>query len=223
MNIVKHENSFGDLMSIADAFAQSGLFSDIKSKAQAFVKIMAGQEIGIPPFQAMGGIHIIMGGKVTIGAGIMASKIKSSGKYDYLVVEHTDSLCSINILQDGKVIGNSTFTLDHAKKASTKNLDKFPRNMFFARAISNAVRWYAPDVFAGPVYVPEDFGEIGETQQNNEQLETGDALRGLSYCGNLADLKAWKEAVPAHVIAYPAVMAAAKLKHLEITQVTETI
>jgi hypothetical protein len=55
---------------------------------------------------------------------------------------------------------------------------------------------------------------------NAEQLETEDALRGLSYCGNLADLKAWKEAVPEHVIAYPTVKAAAKAKHTEITTVT---
>ena len=58
---------------------------------------------------------------------------------------------------------------------------------------------------------------------NPEQLETEDALKGLTYCESLADLKAWKEAVPAHVIVYPMVMAAAKLKHLEITQIVEPI
>ncbi|NBO17384.1 MAG: hypothetical protein EBV07_00610 [Proteobacteria bacterium] len=54
------------------------------------------------------------------------------------------------------MIGNSTFTIEDAKKAGTKNTDKFPRNMLFARAMSNGVKWYTPDVFAGPVYVPEE-------------------------------------------------------------------
>lgn len=34
--------------------------------------------------------------------------------------------------------------------------------MLFARAISNGVKWYCPDVFAGPVYVPEEMQEVTE-------------------------------------------------------------
>lgn len=41
-------------------------------------------------------------------------------------------------------------------------MQKFPRNMLFARALSNGVRWFCPDVFYGnSVYVE---GEIGEMQ-----------------------------------------------------------
>jgi hypothetical protein len=144
-----------EIMSIGKAFAESGMFPDIKSAAQAIVKISAGQEIGIPPFAAMSGIHIIQG-KPTIGAGIMASIVKGSGKYDYRVVESTEKVCSIDFYQGKEKIGNSTFTIDDAKKALTKNLDKFPKNMLFARAMSNGVKWYTPDVFSGPVYVPEE-------------------------------------------------------------------
>jgi hypothetical protein len=144
-----------EIMSIGKAFAESGMFPDTKSAAQAIVKIQAGQEIGIPPFAAMSGIHIIQG-KPTIGAGIMASIVKGSGKYDYRVVESTDKVCSIDFYQGKEKIGNSTFTIEDAKKALTKNLDKFPKNMLFARAMSNGVKWYTPDVFSGPVYVPEE-------------------------------------------------------------------
>ena len=42
-----------EIMSIGKAFAESGMFLDTKSAAQAIVKIQAGQEIGIPPFAAM--------------------------------------------------------------------------------------------------------------------------------------------------------------------------
>jgi hypothetical protein len=144
-----------EIMSIGKAFAESGMFPDTKSAAQAIVKIQAGQEIGIPPFAAMSGIHIIQG-KPTIGAGVIAAIVKGSGKYDYRVKESTEKICSIDFYQGKEVLGNSTFTIEDAKKAGTKNIDKFPKNMLFARAISNGVKWYTPDVFSGPVYVPEE-------------------------------------------------------------------
>ena len=148
-----------DIMIMAKTFAESGMFTDAKAMGQAFVKIQAGQEIGIPPFAAMSGIHIIQG-KPTIGAGLIASTVKGSGKYDYKVAEMTEKVCSIDFYQGKENIGNSTFTIEDAKKALTKNIDKFPKNMLFARAISNGVKWFCPDVFSGPVYVPEEMPEV---------------------------------------------------------------
>lgn len=156
-----------EITTIGKVFAESGLFADVKSQAQAVVRILAGQEIGIPPFAAISGIHIISG-KPTIGAGLMASRVKGSGKYDYKVKEHTDKLCSIDFYQGKEMIGNSTFTIDDAKKAQTKNLDKFPRNMLFARAMSNGVKWFTADIFSGPVYVPEEMVTITEDVAHEE-------------------------------------------------------
>lgn len=161
-NIVKHEQlPLSDITTISKTFAESGMFADAKSAQQAMVKILAGQEIGLPPFAAMSGIHVIQG-KPVMGAGLIAARVKGSGKYDYSVVEHTDKVCNIDFYQGEKKIGNSTFSFDDAKKAGTKNLDKFPRNMLFARAISNGVKWYCPDVFAGPVYVSEEMTTVTE-------------------------------------------------------------
>lgn len=146
-----------DLARIADMMAKSGFFQDSRDAAQAGVKIMAGQGWGINPFDAMTGIHIISG-RPSIGAGLMASKVKGSGKYDYRVLEMSNDVCRIEFLQRGESIGVSEFTLADAKKAGTKNLDKFARNMLFARAMSNGVRWFCPDVFTTPVYTPEELG-----------------------------------------------------------------
>jgi hypothetical protein len=158
MNLIKHTAT--EIMSIGKAFAESGMFPDIKSAAQAIVKIQAGAELGIAPFAAMAGIHIISG-KPTIGAGLMAAMVKSSNKYNYRISEQTEKKCSIDFYEGSEFIGNSTFTIEDAKKAGTKNTDKFPRNMLFARAMSNGVKWYTPDVFAGPVYVPEEMESVG--------------------------------------------------------------
>lgn len=153
------ETSFENLMVMAKNFAESGMFPDMQKAAQCIVKIQAGQEIGIPPFAAMTGIHIIQG-RPTIGAGLIAARVKGSGKYDYRVMQMSDKACSIDFYQGAQKIGNSTFTIEDAKKAQTKNIDKFPKNMLFARAISNGVKWYCPDVFAGPVYTPEEIEDI---------------------------------------------------------------
>jgi hypothetical protein len=86
----------------------------------------------------------------------MASRVKSFGKYDYRVLEMTDVLCRIEFFHAKESLGISTFSIEDAKRAGTKNLDKFPRNMLFARAMSNGVKWFTPDIYSQPVYVPEE-------------------------------------------------------------------
>ena len=153
-----------EIMTIAKSFVDSGMFPDCKSMAQAAVKIQAGREFGIQPFAAMSGIHIIQG-KPTIGAGLMAARVKGFGKYDYKVIEHNDKVCSIEYFQGKESIGVSTFTIEDARKAGTKNLDKFPKNMLFARAMSNGVKWFTPDIYEMPVYVPEEMAQVTEDVQ----------------------------------------------------------
>ena len=183
-----------DMMNVSKAFYESGMFTDIKSIAQAMVKISAGAEIGIPPFAAMTGIHIIQG-KPTIGAGLIASRVKGSGKYDYKVIEASEKVCSIDFYQGATKIGNSTFTIEDAKKALTKNIDKFPKNMLFARAISNGVKWYCPDVFSGPVYVPEEMPSVTE-EATHTVIDTtiDEIINDIQVCVSLDEIKAvWKK------------------------------
>lgn len=158
--------------------AASGYFDgkgdSVQSIAMMATKILAGREIGIGPFAAVNGIHIISG-KPSIGANLLASAVKGSGRYDYRVREMTDKVCRIEFFQrEGEKwesLGISEFTADEAKKAQTKNMDKFPKNMLFARAMSNGVRFYTPDVFNGnAVYVPEELG--ANVDGNGEVIES---------------------------------------------------
>jgi len=182
---------FAEVMSMSEAFAASGMFPDVSKAGQAMVKIIAGQEIGIPPFQAMNGIHIIKG-KTTLGAGIIASRVKGSGKYDYKVLKLDDTECSIDFYQGKDNIGNSKFTIAEAKKAGTQNLERFPKNMLFARAMSNGVKWYCPDVFAGPVYVPEEMAFDNSPQTEDAEHEEVKVLPAMGIGS-----KAFKSAVKA--------------------------
>lgn len=161
--------SYSDMEDVAKALVQSGFFQDTRSISQAIVKILAGREVGIGPFASMRGVHIIKGNP-SYNANVMASLVKSSGKYNYHVVTLDDTKCEIAFSEkiDGhwETVGTSTFTIADARKAGTQNIDKFPRNMLFARAMSNGVKWFCPDVMNGQTaYVPEEMGLI-ETEDS---------------------------------------------------------
>ncbi len=155
------------LSQIGQTFAQSGFFSDARNAAQALVKVMAGAEIGIPPVASMTGIHIIKG-TVTIGAHLMAATLKRSGKYTYCIREHTAQKCALEFFERGESLGISEFTAEDARRTGTQNMQKFPLNMLFARALSNGVKWHCPDLFVGPVYTPE---ELSQTDENNQPIQ----------------------------------------------------
>jgi len=163
-------STYDEVEKAARAMAGSGFFSDTHQASQAVVKILAAKEIGFGPFAGMTGINIIQG-KPAFGANIMAAAVKRSGRYNYIVREMTDNNCEILFMErlDGKWtnLGSSSFSLADAKKAGTKNLDKFPRNMLFARALSNGVRWFTPDVMNGSiVYTPEELGAETDVDGN---------------------------------------------------------
>jgi hypothetical protein len=166
-------NSLPELLQLAEYFAASGMFTDAREKGQALVKIQAGAELGVPPFQAMTGVHIIKG-KPAIGSGLIAAKIKASGKYTYKVLVHTAAVCKIEFYEkvNGKFepIGISEMTIEQARKQGSQNLDRLPLNMLFARAISNGVRFHCPDVFMGAVYTPDELG--AKVNENEEVIDT---------------------------------------------------
>jgi len=149
---------FDEVMRLGPVLAQSGYFQDAKQASQAIVKVLAGQEMGFGPIASMVGVHIISG-KPAPGANLMASAVKRNPHYDYKIVKLDDDVCILAFFENGQKVGESSFSAEDAKKAGTKNMDRFPRNMLFARAISNGVRWFCPDVFGGvTAYTPEELG-----------------------------------------------------------------
>jgi hypothetical protein len=149
-----------DPRSIAEVFAKSGFFQDARDVAQCAVKLIAGRELGIPAIAAMTGIYLVKG-RITLSANLMATLIKRSGRYNYRVRRLDSEACAIDFFEDGQVVGESVFTIEDAVTAGIAHGDNwkhYPRNMLFARALSNGAKWYCPDLFAGPVYTPDELG-----------------------------------------------------------------
>lgn len=167
-------NTFDDVERAARAMSASGFFPDSKQAAQAVVKVLAGRELGFGAFASMTGVAVIQG-KPVVGANLTAAAIKQTGKYNYRVTKHTDQECEIAFFEDNQEVGRSRFTMEDAKAAGLTNKDnwkKYPRNMLFARAISNGQKWYAPDVYNGvTVYTPDEMGASVDEEGNIIEAE----------------------------------------------------
>jgi hypothetical protein len=177
------------LYRLADGLSQSGFFRDARQAQQAFAKLIFGRDLGLSATQSMTDIHIVEG-KPELSANLQAAKVRASARYDYRILEHDETVCSIEFgpapapAKDGvgnwlpwpQAFGVSKFTVEDAKRAfltkPTKSgapsmYVKYPRNMLFARAISNGVAWFCPDVMNGIRVYAE--GEVREMQQPEEK------------------------------------------------------
>lgn len=162
-----------DVFRVGEIMVKSGYFTDVRDASQAIVKILAGAEIGIGPLAAISGVYI-QNGKPTYSANIIAAAIKKSKRYDYRVKLLTAIQCDLEFFENGKSAGVSSFTMKDAETAgllagrNVHSWKHYPKNMLFARALTNGARFYAPDVFGGQApYSPEELdvevdGESGE-------------------------------------------------------------
>jgi hypothetical protein len=149
-----------DIRQVGEIFAKSGYFADAREAAQCMVKVLAGREMGMGPFAAMSSIHIIKG-KPSAGYVALGACVKRSGRHDYKVIERTEKAAEIEFFRDKVSLGKLRFTIADAVAmglASQDNYRKQPAVMLFARAMSQGVRTYCPEVTNGPVYTPDELG-----------------------------------------------------------------
>src|SRR5262249_54076449 len=113
----------------------------------------------------MTGVYIVKG-RITLSANLMAAVLQNSGRFRFRVRKHTREHCEIEFQERDpdtrkwEVVGTSSFSSDDAKLAgliSSDNWRKYPRNMLYARAMSNGCKWYCPGAFAGHTpYLPDE-------------------------------------------------------------------
>lgn len=176
---------------LAEAMASSGMFKDVKKAEQAFVKMVAGRDLGLSPMQSMQGLHVVEGG-ITMHYATLGYFVRAREGYDFragwlkevprLVIDgEPESLPEVVVVWmdeehpadlrevigavvvftvGGAQRGVSRFTVEDARVARLIKDDKpmaawntARRNMLLARAMSNGVKWFVPEVLGGlPVY-----------------------------------------------------------------------
>lgn len=150
--------TFQETQAIAAAAIKSRFYTKLANSEQAIVKILRGREFGLQPMESLESVYVV-NDKTALTAGVIAAKIKSSGKYDYAIKTLTDKVCILEFSANGKPVGESQFTMADAETAGllrNATYKNYPRNMLFNRALTNGARWYTPDVFGGAIYTPDE-------------------------------------------------------------------
>lgn len=190
-------SSGGDLASataIAQHFQKSGYWTDARDISKAVTKIMIGRSLGLDPFSSMSNI-IIVQGKLTMSAHLMGRLIKASGKYRWILKESSADECSI-VLYEKVDTGPGTWEwCEHApftrKRDEYKHLFKnptwqqYPRNMLFARTMTDMAKFLCPEVLGGSVYLPD---ELPGTEGNLNPETLMPINNDLSYPGSNDDI-----------------------------------
>lgn len=163
--------TLSDLKEMAAMFVKSGIFNEKAGEvdlAKAAIKILAGRELGLPPFQAMRNIDLF-NGQTSFKYQFIAAKVKQSGRYDFSPVEVSDKKASVQFFDKGKPVYLSTFTWDDANRQGLTSKDSWKRNppdMLFARALTKGVNKVCPEVMLQPAYAEGDFGEVPIDNEN---------------------------------------------------------
>ena len=163
------------VMELATVIAGSRDFPDCRTPEKAAVRILAGRGLGVEAIASVIGIRI-NAGRVSMDATLMAGCIKRSGRYDYKVTAHTNDVCAIVFFENGEPVGESAFSMVDAKQAGLAKKDTwtaYPRNMLFARALSNGARWYCPAIFGGSIYTHEELGIAVDEDGRAVESESG--------------------------------------------------
>jgi hypothetical protein len=153
---------------IGQAAARAGNYKS-KNEAELALRVKYGMEMGLGPATALQSVTVI-NGSPALTAGAIASKLGGHPQYDYEVTEHTDERCTIVVYRhkrgEWRACPPSTFTMQDAQTAGLVRQGpwkNYPKNMLFARALTNAARWHAAEVFGGPIYTPDELGaEVDE-------------------------------------------------------------
>lgn len=181
-SVAENEQRFVYAQRFGEAAAKSQYFDDAKSISQATMKIMAGYELGLMPVVSLMHIHIIKG-KVGLDANLVATLLRKAG-YTWKPLQQDDNGCELLFFRDGKMMTTLkrqgaemvevpltvVFNRKHAEDADLTGprgdkpkekgmYEKYPRNMFFSRCITNFQKWHAPEVSNGiTVHTVEELG-----------------------------------------------------------------
>jgi len=170
-------DSFDSLQRFARAMAETGHYGgDVRrAAAEIMLRVQAGAELGIPPIASITNISII-NGVPSQGAHLIRYRCEQQG-YDIAVKEHDAKACTVVVSRNGKVLGESRYTVEDAQRADlfgkkSRNWERHPMNMVYARAVSNAARFYCPSAFFGSVYSTEEMrDEMGISVDGVEVIE----------------------------------------------------
>jgi len=168
--------TLGDAQLFAQAAYKSGLFTDVKSEAQALVKIIAGRELGIPAIMAMQKLYIV-NNKIGMAAELMGALLHKAGYNWSIKFDNQDNptTCEVTFSYGVASTYISRFTIKDAERASLIKpggaWEKYPKDLLFSRAFTAGARKYAPEALGGIGYTPEELESIPVVEADTKEVK----------------------------------------------------
>lgn len=163
--LVVHDDIDSDIR-LAKALAASGFYKDIRDTAAGVVKLRIAREMGLG-LRGISDIHIVEG-KPTLSYQLILSRVRmftgplGTDRYSFRYTRRDEECVEIEWLINGEVIGTSKWDKEDAKRASLDgrgNWRKYPRQMLTARAVTEGVNAFMPEVIGGSIYTPDELGD----------------------------------------------------------------
>lgn len=145
----------------ADILVKSGFLPpDLNTAEKVIAVLLTGREIGVPPMQAVRGIHVV-NGRPSLSAELMlALAYQNIAGFRFKIEMTTNEICKIVASRPGGDPVTIMFTIGDAERAGLargQNWIKYPAAMLRARATSAVLRIVAPDAIRG-FHTPEEMG-----------------------------------------------------------------
>ena len=168
MDASKAVQDYQTLREMSELLAQSQCFYELLKEGQKrylttgeiFVRVLAGQELGLPPVYSVGQLYV-QGGRVCSSAKCMWSMIKGSGLLESSQFEETSTSCRLTVKRKGNPRPYSLlYTMDDAIKAGLATRSvwiKYPGAMMRSRVISAVANVEFGDV-TGNMHTREELG-----------------------------------------------------------------
>jgi len=143
-----------DLLRHAKDMQSAKLLPDGMTVQEAFICGQKGQEMGIPPTEAMTKIYIILGKPQLKSELILELACKRIPGFAHSILEYSNNCVTVEYLRNGRQPFKLTWTMEKARQTGVcfdgkGNMKdqwvKRPDEMLFNRNVSEAMRIFAPD------------------------------------------------------------------------------
>lgn len=151
---------------LANALAQSGFYKDIRDAAAGVVKLRIAREFGLG-LKGISDVHIVEGKPTLAYQAILGMVRRYTGplgtdRYSFRYLVRDDERVEIEWLINNEGVGVSKCDTDDAKRMGLDGRPtwkKYPRQMRTARAVTEGVNAFMPEVIGGSIYTPEELGD----------------------------------------------------------------
>jgi hypothetical protein len=182
--IVHHDDIDGDIR-LAKALAQSGFYKDIRDAAAGVVKLRIARELGLG-LKGISDVHIVEG-KPTLSYQAILGMVRAytgptgTDRYSFRYTRRDEECVEIEWLINNEVVGASKCDTDDAKRMGVlhkKNWERYPRQMRTARAVTEGVNAFIPEVIGGSIYTPEELGDDSGLMVSSSVVTTAEGDGG---------------------------------------------